>query len=92
MGGTRCSKGSGMDEFGLLFTGGHDVSPQMYGEAPIDESVICCDIRDRMEKIVLELALKQNKSVLGICRGIQFINVALGGTLYQDLPSITHFN
>ena len=72
---------------GVLFTGGHDVSPQMYGEAPIDESVICCDIRDRMEKIVLELALKQNKSVLGICRGIQFINVALGGTLYQDLPS-----
>lgn len=72
---------------GVLFTGGHDVSPQMYGEEPIDDSVSCCDVRDKMEKIVLEISLKQNKSVLGICRGIQFINVALGGTLYQDLPS-----
>lgn len=72
---------------GVLFTGGHDVSPEIYGETAIDGSVISCGIRDRMEKIVLELSLKQNKSVLGICRGIQFINAALGGTLYQDLPS-----
>ena len=40
-----------------------------------------------MEKIVLEDAMKKNKPVLGICRGIQFINAFLGGTLYQDLPS-----
>lgn len=72
---------------GVLFTGGHDVSPHIYGEEAINGSVICCDIRDKMEHIVLDISLEQNKSVLGICRGIQFINAALGGTLYQDLPS-----
>lgn len=72
---------------GILFTGGHDVSPELYGEAPM-ECVECCGVRDRMEKILLDIALKEDRSVLGICRGIQFINAALGGTLYQDLPSL----
>ena len=40
-----------------------------------------------MERIVLEKAIKADKPILGICRGIQFINAALGGTLYQDIPS-----
>lgn len=71
---------------GVLLTGGHDVSPEIYGEDPIDESVVCCTERDRMETIVLNLAIEQNKSVLGICRGIQFINAVSGGKLYQDLP------
>lgn len=71
---------------GFLFTGGHDVSPSMYGEAPLD-NVEACKNRDYMEKIVLSYAIEKDKSVLGICRGIQFINVALGGSLYQDLPS-----
>lgn len=71
---------------GFLFTGGHDVSPSMYGEIPM-EKVESCDNRDTMEKIVFSYAIKNNKAVLGICRGIQFINVYLGGTLYQDIPS-----
>jgi len=71
---------------GILFTGGQDVSPALYGEEPLNDSVVCCPLRDRMEKQVLEAALNQDKSVLGICRGIQFINAALGGSLYQDLP------
>ena len=71
---------------GILFTGGHDVSPELYGEKPL-EGVGSCKMRDDMEKIVLNMAIEKNKPVLGICRGIQFINAALGGTLYQDLPT-----
>ncbi|MGM9521555.1 MAG: gamma-glutamyl-gamma-aminobutyrate hydrolase family protein [Oscillospiraceae bacterium] len=47
----------------------------------------CVPELDDMEKTLLELALERDKLVLGICRGFQFINAALGGTLYQDLPS-----
>lgn len=72
---------------GILLTGGHDVTPSIYGEEPLEGKVSCCITRDNMEKFVLEDAMKKNKPVLGICRGIQFINAVLGGTLYQDLPS-----
>ncbi len=72
---------------GFLFTGGHDVSPRLYGEEPLEGLVCCCEKRDEMEKGILDRALDTGKPVLGICRGIQFINAALGGTLYQDLPS-----
>ena len=71
---------------GILFTGGHDVSPSLYGEIPLS-CVSCCDVRDKMEMIVLKKVIADNKPALGICRGIQFINAALGGTLYQDLPT-----
>jgi putative glutamine amidotransferase len=71
---------------GFLFTGGHDVSPSVYGETPLNDSVICCPKRDRMESLLLQEAVLLDKPVLGICRGIQFINAAFGGTLYQDLP------
>ena len=71
---------------GFLFTGGHDVSPKLYHEEPMDGLVSCCEIRDDMETVYLHEAISSNKPVLGICRGIQFINAALGGTLYQDLP------
>ena len=71
---------------GLLFTGGHDVSPGVYGaEASPDCGPVCTE-RDRMEVRLLELAIRAEKPVLGICRGIQLINAALGGTLYQHLP------
>ena len=71
---------------GFLFTGGHDVSPKLYHEEPLDGLVSCCEMRDDMETGYLHEAISSNKPVLGICRGIQFINAALGGTLYQDLP------
>lgn len=71
---------------GYLFTGGHDVSPKMYGEVPLANTE-ACEKRDYMEKIILTYAIQKDKPILGICRGIQFINAALGGTLYQDLPS-----
>ena len=72
---------------GFLLTGGHDVSPGLYGE---EKRPLCgrpCDERDAMESIVLKHALRQDKAVLGICRGIQLLNALMGGTLYQDLPS-----
>jgi len=72
---------------GLLFTGGHDVEPSLYGEDPMMESVIPCPERDRTESLLLSSALEKDIPVLGICRGIQFLNVFLGGTLFQDLPT-----
>ena len=72
---------------GVLLTGGHDVDPAIYGEAPINSSVVPCSVRDKMEAEILRLALDKDMPVLGICRGIQFLNAYLGGTLYQDLPT-----
>ena len=72
---------------GFLFTGGHDVSPEIYGETPLPGLVDICRKRDAMETLVLKKAMAADKPILGICRGIQFINAVLGGSLWQDLPS-----
>ena len=72
---------------GLLLTGGHDVGPAVYGKEASKECGIPCKARDDMESILLGMALKENKPVFGICRGIQFMNAYLGGDLYQDLPT-----
>lgn len=72
---------------GILLTGGHDVSPELYGAKPLGACEACSPERDRMETKLLEMALAADKPVLGICRGIQLLNAALGGTLWQDLPS-----
>ena len=70
---------------GILLTGGQDVSPALYGEAPTFAGEIC-EMRDAMEAQLLKKAMVLDKPMLGICRGIQFLNVALGGSLYQDIP------
>lgn len=73
---------------GLLLTGGHDVSPEVYGQEEIQKGICgCCKRRDDMEIRLLHMFLQEDKPVFGICRGIQFMNAALGGTLYQDLPT-----
>lgn len=72
---------------GLLLTGGHDVDPHIYGMEPTGQCGILCENRDAMESILFELALEVDKPVLGICRGIQFMNAYLGGDLYQDLET-----
>lgn len=72
---------------GLLFTGGHDVSPDIYNGSPDNDTVVSCAMRDKMESIAFDLAVEKDMPILGICRGIQFINAVLGGTLYQDLPT-----
>ncbi len=74
---------------GFLFTGGQDVSPEIYNEKKIEKCGECSYARDKMELMLLNELLSIDKPVLGICRGIQFINAALGGTLYQDIPSQT---
>lgn len=80
---------------GLLLTGGHDVAPELYGEERLAACGATSTMRDRMETGLLRRALETDMPVLGICRGLQFINAALGGTLWQDIPSqcpsgITH--
>lgn len=72
---------------GFLLTGGHDVSPEFYGAERIGACGACSPERDRMEAAILRHAMDADKPVLGICRGIQFLNAALGGTLWQDLPT-----
>lgn len=72
---------------GLLLTGGDDVDNRLFGgEAhPAIEGV--CEERDQLEIELLKKAIQAKKPVLGICRGIQLINVALGGTLYTHIPA-----
>lgn len=72
---------------GFLFTGGQDVSPELYGEEKLPECAECHVERDTMERILIGKVLAFNKPFLGICRGIQILNAVLGGTLYQDLPT-----
>lgn len=70
---------------GLLLSGGIDLHPQRYGEELLNDTVTVCPERDEFEWALLRAFLQQGKPVFGICRGCQLINVALGGTLYQDL-------
>ncbi len=70
---------------GLMFAGGTDINPKLYGEKPRRGNMKISDMRDDVELLLLSLALKDQKPVLGICRGMQVINVACGGTLYQDI-------
>ena len=72
---------------GFLFTGGQDVSPALYNQEPVNEKASVCSIRDRMELTLLDIAKQSDKPVLGICRGIQLINAAHGGNLYQDITA-----
>ncbi|NVB42829.1 gamma-glutamyl-gamma-aminobutyrate hydrolase family protein [Pseudenhygromyxa sp. WMMC2535] len=70
---------------GLLLQGGADVSPTSYSEEPMRPEWHGDRVRDLFEIAAMEIALAQGKPVFGICRGIQLINVALGGSLYQDI-------
>ncbi|MFI3319110.1 MAG: gamma-glutamyl-gamma-aminobutyrate hydrolase family protein [Rikenellaceae bacterium] len=72
---------------GFLFTGGHDISPTLYGQESTGKCGAPCHERDELERTIFNYALEHDRPVLGICRGIQLINALLGGTLYQDLPS-----
>lgn len=72
---------------GLLLAGGGDVHPALYGETPIPQLGSLDVERDAVEMPMVRWAIEDGKPVLGICRGIQVLNVALGGTLYQDIPS-----
>jgi putative glutamine amidotransferase len=70
---------------GLLFPGGGDVAPAYYGEARDDRCQEPDRERDYFEIHLARAALERRTPILGICRGLQVLNVAAGGTLYQDL-------
>lgn len=72
---------------GLVLCGGTDLDPGYYGEEPIPELGETLPARDAFEMALVKHAFKRGTPVFGICRGLQVLNVALGGTLYQDLPS-----
>ncbi|MBQ2953314.1 MAG: gamma-glutamyl-gamma-aminobutyrate hydrolase family protein [Clostridia bacterium] len=70
---------------GLLLTGGDDVDPALYGEFQRWDCGDISPLRDAFEMAVCSAFIAREKPILGICRGIQLLNVALGGTLHQDL-------
>jgi putative glutamine amidotransferase len=69
----------------LLLSGGNDINPTLYGEDPYETTIDMSDLRDRTEVFLLQESLKRNKPILGICRGMQLLNVVCGGSLYQDI-------
>lgn len=71
---------------GLVFTGGNDVTPSLYGEQVHNATVVIAPERDAGEPRLCRMAMERDLPILGICRGIQILNVCFGGTLYQDLP------
>ena len=69
----------------LILTGGQNVHPQFYGEEKTIDSDDYNLARDEFELALLQEALRQNKPILAICRGVQLVNVAFGGTLNQEI-------
>ena len=72
---------------GLLLTGGNDVPPQRYGEERHEKTVCVHPDKDASDNILACVAMQMKKPILSICYGAQLVNVVLGGSLIQDLPS-----
>ena len=72
---------------GLLLTGGGDIAPELFGESPVNDTLEIDAIRDRAEIGLIHAFCAERKPIFGICRGVQILNVACGGDLWQDLPA-----
>ena len=72
---------------GLLLTGGGDVEPARYGESPHERLEDVDPVRDAFEVALIAAARARDLPIFAICRGVQVLNVAAGGTLVQDIPS-----
>lgn len=70
---------------GVLFAGGNDLNPRLYGEKQNPLTVHVSDARDTVEATLMQWTLTDDKPLLAICRGAQLLNVISGGSLYQDL-------
>jgi putative glutamine amidotransferase len=80
---------------GILFSGGEDVHPRFYGKPEYYEFCYADDVneaRDEFEMKLMEMAIQNKIPVLGICRGLQIINVHFGGTLIPDIPTWGRWN
>jgi len=77
---------------GILFTGGSDIDPELYDAEAHPETFGIHRQRDDAELALLRGALERDLPVLGICRGIQVLNVGLGGDLHQHLPDVVEHN
>jgi putative glutamine amidotransferase len=75
---------------GIMLTGGGDVAPTLYGEAPHSTFQASEPGRDEYEIALVKEAIKAELPIFAICRGMQLLNVALGGTLVQDIPSMVN--
>lgn len=75
---------------GVLFTGGGDVDPALYGEAAHETYSAAEPGRDAFEIALAQAAVRANLPIFAICRGMQVLNVALEGTLVQDIPSMVN--
>jgi len=75
---------------GLLLSGGHDVHPFEFGAEPLPKLGQIHPERDKVELALIQAAISRHMPIFGICRGMQMLNVALGGTLYQDIDSEYH--
>lgn len=72
---------------GILLPGGGDVNPERYHESPHPKVGGVNDIRDTAESLFTQWSIEDKRPIFGICRGMQIMNVALGGSLVQDIPS-----
>ena len=70
-----------------MLQGGNDIAPETYGESPLNPAWAGDRVRDNYEIALFREFVAQGKPVLGVCRGCQLVNVALGGTLYQDIAT-----
>lgn len=71
----------------LVLQGGNDVAPESYGESPLDPAWCGDPVRDTYEMELIRAFMAAGKPVFGICRGLQLLNVAFGGTLWQDIKT-----